>query len=360
MAHTGISVYHPVKLDREYLAGKALALFGKKHPDSWRESSAYRKTLLQEEFGDLIIALEQSLSIDNPVIFTDHITWSEIHFPALHFPKDHGARLLDTLGEVLKDELPSDFRKKADACITTGRAALKKPVDEIPGFITGDNPLAETARSFLDAVIAADQVRAWKILGDSIGSGTSIKDIYLRILEPVLQETGRLWQVGQIGIADEHAVTALVETLMARLHDRSFPSGETGKPLRGTTVVAAGAGPGLHAVGIRMVADFFLLDGWNTYYTGANIPARSILKAARDQKADVIALSTTLPRHLPDLQYLIRSLRADPETSGAKIIVGGYIFRLVPGLWKQVGADAFAGTAEEAVAVANRLVPRRD
>ena len=356
MAHAGITVYRPVTLDRDYLAGKALALFGKKHPDIWRDSSASQKTFLQEEFGDLITALEQSFSIDNPAIFTDHVCWAKIHFAALHFPKDHGTHLLDTLGEVLKNELPLDFRKKAVACITAGQATLKKSPDEIPGFITADNPLADEARSFLDAVIAADPARAGKILGNSIGSGKSLKDIYLFIIQPVLQETGRLWQVGQIDIADEHNVTALVETLMARLHDRSFSSGETEKSRKGT-VVAACVGPELHAIGIRMVADFFLLDGWNTYYTGANIPARSVLVAARDQKADVIALSTTLPSHLPDLQYLIRSLRADPGTAGAKIIVGGHIFRIVPDLWKQVGADAYAGTAEEAVTVANRLVP---
>ena len=63
----------------------------------------------------------------------------------------------------------------------------------------------------------------------------------------------------------------------------------------------------------------------------------------------MIALSTTMPRYLPDVEYLIRSLRADPATAGTKIIVGGYPFRIVPDLWKQIGADAFAGTADEAV-----------
>jgi methanogenic corrinoid protein MtbC1 len=38
-----------------------------------------------------------------------------------------------------------------------------------------------------------------------------------------------------------------------------------------------------------------------------------------------------------------------------KIIVGGSPFAILPDLWHQVGADAVAATAEEAVAVANRV-----
>jgi methanogenic corrinoid protein MtbC1 len=63
-----------------------------------------------------------------------------------------------------------------------------------------------------------------------------------------------------------------------------------------------------------------------------------------------------MPRHLPDVQYLIRSLRGDPGTAEVKIIVGGYPFRIVPDLWKQIGADAYAGDAAEAVDIARRLV----
>jgi methanogenic corrinoid protein MtbC1 len=38
-----------------------------------------------------------------------------------------------------------------------------------------------------------------------------------------------------------------------------------------------------------------------------------------------------------------------------KIIVGGFPFGIMPDLWKQVGADAVAAGAEDAIAAANRL-----
>ncbi len=359
MDKAGVPVYRPVRLDRDYLAGKALDEFGKRHPGSWRTSSASRKMRVLEEYRDLISSLGESLAMDNPAVFIGHVRWTKVHLTALHFPKNHVSLVLDALGEVLKKELPQDFRENAGSYITESLTIIKKVSTDIPSEITPGNPLADVARSFLSALIAADREQAERILKDTVRSGTPVKDLYLHVFQPVLQETGRLWQLQQVSIAQEHFVTASVETLMARLHDRFLPSGVTGKDRRGTTVVAAGVGADLHGVGIRMVADFFEMDGWDTFCTGANTPSQSILEAARDRKADVIALSATMPYHLPDVQYLIRSLRADRGTAGATIIVGGYPFRIVPELWKQIGADACAGTAEEAVAVADRLVPVR-
>ncbi|MGB8219614.1 MAG: cobalamin-dependent protein [Methanoregula sp.] len=358
MDQAGLPVYHQVRLDRDYLAGKALDLFGKKHPGIWRTASAARKARVLEEFRDLISSLEESLAIDNPAVFIDHACWARVYLTSLHFPRNYVPFLLDTLGEVLQKELPLDFRKEAGGFVTESLVVLKTASPEIPSYITADNPLADVARSFLAAVIAADRKRAEGIMDDTLRSGTPLKDIYLNIFQPVLQETGRLWQMQKIGIAQEHFVTAYVEIHMARLHERFLSPDWGGKVRRQKTVVACGVGPELHDVGIHMVADFFEMDGWDTYYVGANTPIQSILEAVRDRKADIIALSTTMPRHLPDVQYLIRSLRADGDTMGVKIIVGGYPFRIVPDLWKQIGADAYAGTADEAVAVANRLVPR--
>ncbi|MGD0080412.1 MAG: cobalamin-dependent protein [Methanoregula sp.] len=348
-----------MNLDRDYLAGKALDQFGKRHPGTWRNSSAFQKMRVLEELRDHINSLEESLAIDNPAVFIDHTCWAKVHLTALHFPKNHVSLVLDALGEVLQKELPPDFRTRAATMITESLAVLKNVSPDIPSCITPDNPLADVARSFLTAVTAADRERAGRVLDDAVRSGTPVRDVYLHILQPVLRETGRLWQLQQVSIAQEHFVTASVETLMARLHDRLLSSGSGGMGRRGTTLIAATVGTDLHDVGIRMVADFFEMDGWNTYYTGANTPVQSILEAVRDRKADMIALSTTMQRNLPDIQYLIRSLRADRGTARAKIVVGGYPFRIVPDLWKQIGADACAGNAEEAVAVANRLVPER-
>ena len=153
----GSTIYHPVRLDRDYLAEKALDQFARSHPGTWRTSSASWKTQLLEEFRDSIRSLEESLAIDNPAIFIDHSCWAMVHLTALHFPKNHVSLVLDVLDEVLRKELPGDFRKQAGAFITESQAALRKTSTGIPSCITPDNPYADVARSFLSALIAADQ-----------------------------------------------------------------------------------------------------------------------------------------------------------------------------------------------------------
>ena len=59
--------------------------------------------------------------------------------------------------------------------------------------------------------------------------------------------------------------------------------------------------------------------------------------------------------YLPRVINQIQSLRKDPDTRQVKIIIGGYPFNIVPDLWKKIGADAYARSADEAVSLANQL-----
>jgi methanogenic corrinoid protein MtbC1 len=111
-----------------------------------------------------------------------------------------------------------------------------------------------------------------------------------------------------------------------------------------------------------MVADFFEMAGWDTYYLGANTPTESILQTLKARKVDVLGISATMTFHVGvvvDLIERVRALELEGESvtgQGIKILVGGYPFNIAPDLWRQVGADGFAYNAQQAVDVANRLV----
>ena len=52
----------------------------------------------------------------------------------------------------------------------------------------------------------------------------------------------------------------------------------------------------LHEIGIRMVADFFEMDGWDTYYIGSDVSSTAILQVVEKHEAKVLALSVTFSR----------------------------------------------------------------
>jgi methanogenic corrinoid protein MtbC1 len=131
----------------------------------------------------------------------------------------------------------------------------------------------------------------------------------------------------------------------------------------GHTMVATCVSGDLHEIGVRMVSDFLEMEGWNTFYLGANTPTSSLLQILAERQADVLAVSATLTPHVRVVAELIRAVRAAQAGwagQEVKIMVGGYPFNVAPELWRQVGADAFARNAEEAIVTAKRLAGARD
>jgi MerR family transcriptional regulator, light-induced transcriptional regulator len=354
MAQAASQVYHAVNLDRDRIALKVYDRFLKKHPDIYRDYSPYLKTQAIQGFNYSLLYLQEALALDDAAIFIDSVGWAYAMLHSLHMPKDGLSSSLEVFKEVLWEELPPDLRKKSDDFIEKSLAFLATAPTEIPPFIRDDNPLAPVAHAYLNALLSANRHTAITIINEQVKGGVTVRDIYLHIFQPVLREVGRLWQIQKISVAEEHYVTGATQMMLAQLY-LPFMTENKSVKRRGKTLVAACVSEELHEVGIRMVADFFEMDGWDTYYIGANTPAPGLIAAVKERKADVVALSSTMSYHLPQVDYLIRSLRGDPDTRHAKIIIGGYPFNIIPDLWKKVGADAYAGSADEAVAVANRL-----
>jgi methanogenic corrinoid protein MtbC1 len=105
-----------------------------------------------------------------------------------------------------------------------------------------------------------------------------------------------------------------------------------------------------------MVADFFEMEGWNTFYLGANVPAPSILQTLAERQADLIVISATMTYHIRAVRKLIKAIRSSESTANVKIMVGGYPFNIASELWREVGADAYSASALESVKIAERLV----
>ena len=180
-------------------------------------------------------------------------------------------------------------------------------------------------------------------------------DIYLQVFQRCQQEVGRLWQLKQITVAQEHYCTAATQVAMSQMYPYLFAM-----PKNGRRLVAASVGDELHEVGLRIVTDLFEADGWDTLYLGANVPARGIVQTIEQHQPDLLVISVTMTFHLPNVEQLIALVRASEASQGVKVMVGGYPFNVDPELWRRVGADGHAADAGEALEVANRLLNVRE
>jgi methanogenic corrinoid protein MtbC1 len=153
-----------------------------------------------------------------------------------------------------------------------------------------------------------------------------------------------------LSVAQEHYCTAATQLIMSQLYPHIFETEKNGRTLVATCVAGD-----LHEIGVRMVADFFEMEGWDTFYLGANAPTACVLETLAERRADVLAISATITPHVRAVAGLIAAVRSSPAGRDIKIMVGGYPFNIAPDLWRRVGADAGARDALESIAVANQL-----
>ncbi len=216
-----------------------------------------------------------------------------------------------------------------------------------PGF-TDETGLSDLTDRYTTLLLNSERQAANDLIMQAIDGGIPVKDIYLKVFQPALYEIGRLWQANKISVAQEHFCTAATQLIMSQLYPAIFNSNKTGKRLVATCV-----GGELHEIGVRMVADFFEMEGWDTYYIGANSPADSILQSLESMKADLLAISASMTFNVGTVKKLISAIKTTEVGAAVTIMVGGRPFNIATDLWKEVQADCYAPDPPTAITTAN-------
>ncbi len=213
-------------------------------------------------------------------------------------------------------------------------------------------PLPQRAREYLDALRGGNTEAARRTLQAARNAGSSIQDLYIGVIAPALEEVGRLWEVGELLVSEEHAISQTTLQLMATL----LPARQPDPPPAGRTrciVVTAGAES--HVIGARMVADLLFLAGFTVEFFGGNLSIGNVLESLRRQPCALVAVSVTMREHLGVAEDMIRAIRADPSLACVKVIAGGQAFSGAGPDPTHIGADAQVTDAEEAVQAALAL-----
>ncbi|HKY04027.1 MAG TPA: cobalamin-dependent protein [Blastocatellia bacterium] len=327
--------------ERQYaMRPELVGRYGEAGREKCRQDAAYHLSYLS-----------QAIRSGRPQLFADYVAWAKVMLAGRGIPAEDLALNLECLRQAIEQDLGSQATSIADDYIKVALDQLPRSPSELPSFIEQTEPLADLARPYLGALLRGDRQAAGRMILKAVEDGASVKDIYLSVFQRSQYEIGRLWQMNRISVAQEHYCTAATQLIMSQLYPLIF-SGEK----NGRTLVATCVGGDLHEIGVRMVSDFFEMEGWDTFYLGANTPTESILQTVVERKADVLAVSATMTFNVNVVAEIIAAMRAAPATAGLKIIVGGYPFNVSPDLWREIGADACPGDALEAVALANRLV----
>lgn len=321
--------------------GSAYERFGVSGRQACREDLAFHLDFLYPvlEFGVLLPML-------------DYLSWLASVLTERGIPVEHVAQSLNWLAEFYATHLD------APDGLVVARALQTAKIN----FLDADHALLEPPKShepwpetdaFETALLAGDHLIALNILYGSIDEGHSLIEIEHHIIQPALYMIGEKWQSNQVSVAQEHIATAIAQSVMTAGLLRSVPHSATNK-----RVLLACVEGNNHAVGLRMLADAFQLNGWEVQYLGANVPSSALVGQIAEWRPDLAGLSVSFAHHLQTVKQVIVQLQQRLGGDRPVTMVGGLAINRYKQLAQMVGADAYCADAQAAVQFANQILNR--
>ena len=122
---------------------------------------------------------------------------------------------------------------------------------------------------------------------------------------------------------------------------------------QGTIVIGTVKGD-IHDIGKSVVASMLQANGYDVVDLGIDVADDAFVRAAIENDADCIAMSSLLTLNIEYMGVIVESLKQQGLRDKVKVIVGGA--PVTDAYAAQIGADGFAVDASRAAALATSLV----
>lgn len=128
------------------------------------------------------------------------------------------------------------------------------------------------------------------------------KEFVLSLLAPLLRRVGDGWAGGDLGVAQEHAASNLVRDMIGTFRRTRASS------LSRSCVLFATPPEELHDLGLGLAACLVALQGAQTLFFGAQLPADELVMAATRLSARAVVISSTIEQPAGVWEAYIRVL----------------------------------------------------
>jgi len=210
--------------------------------------------------------------------------------------------------------------------------------------------MAEYFEILSKMVLAGDHKQVVKTVKEALDSGVSATDILDKGLVPGVQALGALFKDGQVYLPEilisTRAMNHGVEELKPHLAGKDVST-------KGTVVLGTVEGD-LHDIGKNLVGLMLRSNGFEVIDVGVDVSAEAFVSYAREQNADIVAMSGLLTTTIPYFPTVIRALEEAGMKDKVKVMVGGA--PVTRALADEIGAEGFADDCASAVDEAARLM----
>ena len=203
-------------------------------------------------------------------------------------------------------------------------------------------------KEIFDAVLAFEEAKVRELVQKEVSAGADIHAIVNDGLIAAMDEVGKRFSEGLLYVPEmlfaAQAMKGGLEVLKPYLSDKESHS-------KGTVVIGTVKGD-LHDIGKNLVAMMMEGSGFKVVDLGVDCETGKFMQAAKDNKADVIALSALLTTTMPNMATTITAVKE--AGLQVKTIVGGA--PITEAYAKHIGADGYSADAPGATMLIKKLI----
>lgn len=200
-----------------------------------------------------------------------------------------------------------------------------------------------------EAVLKGDKKQAAGLAREAVESGIAPKDLLDHYLLPAINEVGEFFDKGKYFlpqlIASAQAMKLAIEYLEPLLL-------EGGTKEKMPAIVLATVEGDIHDIGKNLVALMLKNYGFEVIDLGKDVPKETIIAAAIEHHASIIALSALMTTTMQEMKRVIEYKKE--QGVEALVMVGGAV--VTREYAAEIGADGYSMDAADAVRVARQLL----
>ena len=209
--------------------------------------------------------------------------------------------------------------------------------------------MADSLLALAEAVQEGDDKKTVQLVREALDGGTPAVDILENGLVPGVRALGQLFKDGQVYLPEilisTRAMNRGLDVLQPHLAGADIHK-------KGSVVVGTVEGD-LHDIGKNLVAMMLSSNGFNVIDAGVDVTPEAFVAAARENDADIVALSGLLTTTMVNFPRVIEALNA-AGLKKVRVMIGG---APVPrGYADEIGAEGFAEDCASGVDEALRLM----
>lgn len=204
------------------------------------------------------------------------------------------------------------------------------------------------ADQFLGYLVRRDSRASVDVAVGLADEGIPVAQVLTEVVAPAMAEVGERWSRDELNVADEHAATAIADTVVSIL----IAAGSHGGTNPPVVVVACAEGE-WHTMPPRLLAGALQADGYDVTFLGPSMPPTHLARFLDRSRPDLLGISCSTPLTFEGVLSCVRVA----HNAGIPVLAGGRGLGPDERRARVLGADLWAPSADAVAALLREPLP---